>query len=333
MKLKLKNIFSLLITLSLLSLSLIGLTHLLRPVDLDIAVDAVEVFHELPKDSIDVLCLGSSHMWRGLDPLTLYHEHGFSVYNYGCVAQKINTTLLFLQDAFRMQSPRVIIIDAFYANRLNDNKTFNSELYSTKHISFSKNKLAYLHSIFGWDIEAYFAYLFPLASFHSNWETLFSVEDKTGIVPYRDLHETLGFAYSVSVTPSYLPSPGTKEQLPLDSKAVAVLDEIVALCKDHDAQLIFIVIPYEKEYQYDAAMRDYASKNDCLFLNLFDHLQEIGLDVSSDFSDTSHLNASGAAKVASFIGQYLADNFTLPDHSGQWNNPWEQRFNSSDPTE
>ena len=204
MKLKLKNIFSLLITLSLLSLSLIGVTHLLRPVDLDIAVDAVEVFHELPKDSIDVLCLGSSHMWRGLDPLTLYHEHGFSVYNYGCVAQKINTTLLFLQDAFRMQSPRVIIIDAFYANRLNDNKTFNSELYSTKHISFSKNKLAYLHSIFGWDIEAYFAYLFPLASFHSNWETLFSVEDKTGIVPYRDLHETLGFAYSVSVTPSYL---------------------------------------------------------------------------------------------------------------------------------
>ena len=306
MKKKLKSILYPVITIVILFCVVQYLGWVMRPIDLDIAVDAVDVFHELPKNSIDVLCLGSSHMWRGLDPVTIYREQNLSAYNYGCVYQKINTTLLFLQDAFRTQSPRVVVIDSFYANRLNTNNTMTNELYSTRHLPFSKAKMSYLYSLFGLDLEQYAAYFFPLAAFHSNWEALFSPENKQTIT-YKDLHETFGFAYSDSVVPSSFPSSSAKEQLPLDIDSIKVLDEIVTLCNTHNAQLVFITIPYEYEYKYANAMRDYAANNHCYYLNLFDHLQETDLNAATDFSDTSHLNVSGATKVASFVGKYIAD--------------------------
>ena len=314
MKKRLLNLFYFGTTLILLFVVIFGFGHLLRPVDLDIATEAVDTFHALPKNSVDVLCLGSSHMWRGLDPLTMYREYGITAYNYGCVYQKINTTLLFLQDAFLTQSPKIVVIDSFYANRLNTYNKLNNELYSTRHIRFTKEKLSYLHSVLGSDPEQYLAYFVPFAAFHGNWESLFQPDNDNTVRPSKRLSDTLGFAFSESTVPASFPIIFSAEQLPLNSDAIAVLDEIVSLCNEHQAHVVFITIPYEKEYQYVNAMRSYASANKCIYLNLFEHLEEIGYNGMTDFSDGSHLNASGAAKTASFLGAYLSDHFELTDH-------------------
>lgn len=50
----------------------------------------------------------------------------------------------------------------------------------------------------------------------------------------------------------------------------------------------------------------------------------MGLDEASDFSDTGHLNASGAAKIARYMGAYLKANYSLTDFRTRQDNLWEQ---------
>ena len=50
------------------------------------------------------------------------------------------------------------------------------------------------------------------------------------------------------------------------------------------------------------------------YLSLHDKMQEVGLDNRNDFYDWNHVNLSGADKVTSYLGQYLVENYDLPDN-------------------
>lgn len=309
---KRKNLVYTLITLVLIFLAVHFLGVLVRPANMDIAVDSAAAFHDMPENSIDVLCMGSSHMWRGYDPVTAYRKYGIASYNFGCYYQKINTTLLFLQDAFRTQSPKVVVIDTFYCNRLKSDDTFDGELYSTKKISFSADKLRYLHDCFGNDFEKYLNYFVPLTAFHGNWVSLFE-KDIGSDFSDIDLRDTFGFASSDRTVPSRLPDSTETEQRSLTPDAETVLRQIVTLCRKNGADPVFITIPYEEAFAYSDAMTTFAECNGCAYLDLFEYIEEIGLDAETDFSDASHLNSSGADKIASFIGKYLSEHFSLTD--------------------
>ena len=52
-------------------------------------------------------------------------------------------------------------------------------------------------------------------------------------------------------------------------------------------------------------------KNNLSFIELNDHLEEIGIDGKTDFADELHLNESGAEKTTDFIAKYLKDNYSF----------------------
>lgn len=83
---------------------------------------------------------------------------------------------------------------------------------------------------------------------------------------------------------------------------------------------------YRGEYNYADAMTVYAEEHGCDYLNLFEHLDEIGIDGASDFRDTGHLNDSGAAKVADYLGQYIIDHYEVSDMREIKGNQWEENF-------
>ena len=43
---------------------------------------------------------------------------------------------------------------------------------------------------------------------------------------------------------------------------------------------------------------------------------EIGIDFSTDFADSGHLNVHGAEKVSVYLADYMTAHFDLPDHRG-----------------
>lgn len=307
---KIKNLLYTLITLAAVCLSIHFMSFLLRPADMDTALQAVEVFHDLPENSVDVMCFGSSHMWYGLDPRVITSESGLSAYNFGCYYQKINTTLLFMQEAFRTQHPKAVIVDTFYANRLKSDEVFDGELYSTKKIRLSADKLSYLKQCFGSDVESYINYFFPFSVFHGNWKDLtFDFDNSTDF----GLRGCRGYAEFNAVTRSSFPVRKDQNSHILSEESISVLSKMTKLCKENGAELIFITIPYEEEYKYASAMKAFAEQNGCVYIDLFDHIEEIGLDPMTDFADRSHLNSSGAAKIGAFMGKYLTNNFSFAE--------------------
>ena len=71
----------------------------------------IEEFHDLEKDSLDVVFSGTSHMMYGLIPMQLYKERRIVSFNYGLSAHRISPLYHQLLNVFKTQSPKVVMID------------------------------------------------------------------------------------------------------------------------------------------------------------------------------------------------------------------------------
>lgn len=300
---------------------------LLRPTDTDIAFDAINTFHSMPKNSLEVIGYGSSHIWRGMNPMEMYKKYGIGAYNYGCNWQVINTTELFFKDSLRTQSPKVVLIETYLVNSLRQNVNMNDapEIYYTKAIPEFDGKRQYLKQCFGNDWERYLSYYMPLCAFHENWVNL-SRGSFLKSINSIDFSNTMGYVYTDTISPVAIADPSTFDQQPLSDDAIACLDEIVSICKENGIDIIFYTVPWEGAYAYGDAMKEYAEENDCVYFNLFEYIDETGINCETDFCDVGHLNNSGAIKVADFLGKYIVNHYDVTDMRMIEGNIWEQNL-------
>lgn len=325
MKKKLLSLLCVLLTAVLTAGAIKVLGDLVCPRELVEAADAVAAFHAMPPDSVEVITFGSSHMWYGLDPTVMYKKHGIAAYNYGCYWQKINTTLLFLSDSFRTQSPRIAVIDTFYVNRMKDSAEIDGEIYSTRKIRSPEFKREYLARCFGKDIDKYVGYYIPLYEFHDNWTDVGkdSFGNKADGV---DFSSSFGFFPHENIAPGKIEDQTSAEQLPLSAEAEENLDRIVTLCRENGVIPVLITIPYNEAYQYSVAVKEYAEQNGLDYLNFFEELEEMGFNGMTDFSDGAHLNICGAGKVADHLGAFLKSRYELTDMRTVPGNIWSERL-------
>lgn len=104
------------------------------------------------------------------------------------------------------------------------------------------------------------------------------------------------------------------------------MDDIVKTCDEKGIKLIFFTVPWKGQNNYSVAMSEYAKKQGCTYLDLFYHIEQVG--VSSDFYDDGHLNNTGAKKTADFLGAYLKENYELEDMRLVENNLWEDKIDN-----
>lgn len=322
MKRKIKILLSCAITFSLIIGLINRLGDLVRPIDTDIALNSIDAFHALPENSLEVIGFGSSHMWRGMSPMEMYEAYGIGAYNYGCNWQHINTTALFLKDSLRTQSPKVVLIETYLVNELLENTNIDGEIYYTRGIDWFQGKWQYLKQCFGDDKERYLSYFMPLCAFHDNWVNL-EMKNFQEIGDGLYFHKTMGLVYTENVTPITIPDSETFEQEELSESAKAVLDEMVSICNENDIEIIFYTAPHQGTYAYGDAMKKYAKENDCVYFNLYEYVEEVGIDGETDFADEGHLNNSGAVKVSDFLGEYIVNNYDVTDMRTIKGNMWE----------
>ncbi|MBP3683813.1 MAG: hypothetical protein J6J12_02460 [Oscillospiraceae bacterium] len=321
-----KGLINCIITIILIAVFVQYAGYLVRPLDTDGAIASINAFHTLPEHSLEVIGFGSSHMWRGMDPRVMYEEYGIGAYNYGCNWQKCNTTSLFIQDALRTQSPKVVVIEAYFLYSLLQDTDMNGEIYYTKAIPESPAKWHYLKQCFGDDWERYLSYYMPLAAFHDKWTNI-SRQSFNKRSEGNEFWYTLGFVPSGTVTEIVIPEQKTEKKI--NKQALSEIDYIVQLCKEKNIEVVFYVAPYEGEFVFTEAMSQLASNYGYPFLNLFALREEIGIDGNTDFSDAMHLNTAGSQKVARYLGQYLSDYYDLTDMREVQGNFWESQLHVS----
>lgn len=298
--------------------------RLFRPLNTDLSFNTIDTFHSLPKDSVEVIVYGSSHAHIGVNVMEMYERYGIGAYNYGNKWQNINTTALFVQDSLRTQSPKVALIETYHVNDLRTDIDMNGEIYYTRAIPFSDAKKRYLEQCFGGDLKRYLAYYEPFIAFHKNWDHLqkgsfLANSDRT------DFYKTMGYwRYKDKVMKIHIEDPRTYEQKALSKEAVQVLDQIVEACNAAHTEVIFYTAPYEAEYHYFDALEQYAQEHGCTYIDLFEKMDEIGIDCDTDFCDKHHMTISGATKVADYLGRYIVENYDVTDMRKIDGNLWEK---------
>lgn len=296
----------LLITILLCFIQYTG--RLLNPKWTDLQMKAVEAFHYLPENSVEVLIYGSSHAWKGVDTRVMQEKYGIKAYNYGGNWQRINTTSLFIKDSLRTQSPKIILIETYNVAAVLQDTELNGEIYYTKAIDMFNGKKEYLNQCFGENKERWLSYYFPLIMFHSNWNNIDYENFSNGGEPEKYI-EQLGYEMVNGEVPVSIDNYKEYKQYDLEENSIAILNDIANMCKENDIEIIFFTVPYQGAYGYYEAMEKYAAENNCVYLNLFENMEEIGLDELTDFKDIGHLNNNGAAKVADYLSKYIIENY------------------------
>lgn len=322
MKKTIQRFLSVIITLTLIFTGIQVLGYLVRPTDTDGAYHQVDAFHSLPENTVEVILYGSSHAFRGVNAMQLYQGHGIGSYNYSWHWQKLNTVTLFLKDSLQTQTPKVVLIETFYCNKVLSDIDMNAEIYYSRYIHNKDAQRAYIQQCFGDKWTRYAAYYVPLIAFHDNWSSL-SVKSFRPLSSGKNLVNSMGFSHSSYIDPISTPYPDFPQE-ELSADATAELDKIVDICREKDIEIIFYTVPYQGEYCYSNAMAEYAKSKGYPYLDLFQYIDEIGLDGATDFSDPTHLNTSGATKVADFLGAYITEHYDVTDMRTIEGNIWEK---------
>lgn len=323
-KRKIEYCFCFVLTVAIIIGGCHKLGFIVRPVRTDSSIAAVNAFHSLPEDSVEVIGYGSSRMWRGMNPMEMYNKYGIGAYNYGGNWQLLNTTLLYIKDSLRTQNPKVALIElgAVGSYKLDDN--IDGEIYITTAIDGFDGKTQYLRECFGNDKERYLSYYMPLCAFHDNWIELSEESFDENFTARYDLASTLGFAEGDVITPIDITDYKKVSQEEIDARSIEILNEMVDVCRENDIEIIFYLAPAQKELHYTEAINRYAVEKGCAYLDLSQYIDEIGLEGSVDFADEDHLNTKGATKVADFLGKYIVDNYDVTDYRKSEDNIWKQ---------
>lgn len=335
MKKTIVNIFSCIVVLSAIVALLLYLGEVMRPTYTDMSVVAVKSFHELPKDSVEAVIFGSSHAWRGVDPMEMYKSEGIGAYNYGCNWQHINTTELFVSDALLTQTPKVVLIEAYRVGELIEDSNPDGEIYYTRTLKNTEEKKRYLKNCLGDDLERYLSYYLPFGLFHYNWEELKADNFYLDYIHNGTLVDSMGYAGtsektegdgvdSKAVFEMEIPDWHEFWQQPLSEKSLDELNRIMDMCNEKGTKVIFFTLPGNSgEYIYGNAMREYAEKNGAVYLDFYELAEDAGLDGKTDFADIEHLNNKGASKIGAYLAKYIRENYDVTDFRTIEGNIWE----------
>ena len=140
------------------------------------------------RSAYDLLFFGSSHIFNGLLPLTLYEQTGIFSYNLGMTNEYPAVTYWRLRDALNRSDPQVVVIDVYRAlaaekmpKTENDLGLLHNSLDGMPLSLLKARAVADILDAAPLDFDGVFNYLFPLAQFHSRYDSL--TEDD--FHPYR----------------------------------------------------------------------------------------------------------------------------------------------------
>lgn len=284
----------------------------------------VNGFYAEQKDSVDLLVVGSSNSFCTIDPVALYGQYGIAAYDFGSSSQPINISLLYIQEAFKRQKPKVVALEANMLigdSMLRENEAALRWGYTD--IPLSLNKLRAIYESTGKPDERFFSYVFPLFRYHNRWKevskTDFTYYSADKFNPSKGYLETQSVSEGGAALSEYMSVTQNNGESLISSETYGYLCKIQKLCEKNNASLMLFKSPKQGWYKaYHDAVDECAETLGIRYVdyNELFYNGEIPLDVYSDFRDGDHLNDFGAAKVTAHFGEYVSEAYGLADRRG-----------------
>ena len=244
-----------------------------------------------PDNTIDVLIIGDSESINSINPLRIWEQHGIASYCCGTSLQLLSYSEYFLHQAFKSQSPKIVILET---NEIFREVTLDDLL---------------LHQM---------EMVFPLFSFHSRWKVL-SFRDISPVINYTHVDVEKGYYFSTVVSGTddsdYMKEMPGEEPIP--SINMFYLRKIKSFCKEKGVKLVLVSTPSVVNWDYmkHNSIQRISEEEGIEFIDMNLLRKEIPIDWKTDTRDRGdHVNYYGAEKVSAYLGKYLSETGLFESH-------------------
>ncbi|MDE7333541.1 MAG: hypothetical protein K2O16_15225 [Lachnospiraceae bacterium] len=271
-----------------------------------------------PKDSIDVVMMGTSHVHCNINTALLWEVYGIAAYDYSGAEQPLWMTYYYLKEFYKYQSPKAVILDMYAPARFKEDYQYDWMAENVYGMRFSINKLQMLSASV--EPARFFEYFPSFAVYHSRYGDLETEDFENFFWDEKEKEAFKGYTPYWDQTPQERPGVSEDKSGGLTEKSEKYLRKIIALTKEKGSDLVLIVAPYvitaEDKQTYNRIV-EIAVEEGVTFINYNEYYNEIGLDFNEDFHDESHLNYWGSCKFSDYLGNFLTYNDSIPDRRGQ----------------
>ncbi len=302
------------LALLLATLGLISNTLIMKRTD---GITTMKGLYAQPKDSIDLLVLGSSHAGMNTDAGILWSEYGISSYMLWGSIQPFWNSYHFLVEALKTQTPKVVLLETYAATFSFEYSDDARQITNVCGMKWSKNKWEAIKVTTPEENWENFAVGLPL--WHTRYNEL--TENDFAYYPWSerlDLEKGTGIKTgSGNVTLENVEH--MTQTTPLAPKQEEYLRKIIELCAEKQIPIVLynsVTVPRAAEQPFYNEAARIAAEYDCPYLNLNTMDSTLGIVREDIWTDNSHLNSSGAYKISRYLAEFLKANYDLPDHRG-----------------
>lgn len=289
-----------------------------------------QFFYSLPRNSVDLLIVGSSHAFSSFDPEIFDGLSGKRTCILASNSQTVTQTYFNVKEALHYQKPELILLEAFGIDgncnwqekngRPLGGDAFDRDWKKESNIDGMRLDLVKLEAIFEQYTPRNWPYaLFKICRAHQNWKdtTQISLNFSRMRQPEQDFS-----CFRPSVTQmspetieKYSEMKSSKNKFYLCEENQKYFHKLAQLCRENGIRLFVVMAPmydgYIEKINYESrfqAIASLAQSEQVSYLDCNKVYDEIGLE-ATDFEDAfnsyHHLNAQGAEKVSRYVAERI----------------------------
>lgn len=289
-------------------------------------------YKKLEKNTVDAVYLGSSGVDRFWIASKAYDDYGMTVYPLSTEGAQSWSILPMLKEAFRYQTPKLVIVDIRPFIKMNATITYSSadvcsrrvidmlNFFSPNRISMINNTVKAMKAIYPDKDADFMSYYFSFIRYHEMWTDDDFSFDNMG----ENEYDYLGFymAKDYSIHKASIDGPAfSNERRAIDQVHSHFLKELLDYARKQKINLLFVSSPKSVKVQQAATsnmifdvLKDYGIPY--IDFNSKENVEKYPFDLKEDFYNSDHVNYYGALKFTEYLAEYLDDNYGLTDHRG-----------------
>ena len=285
----------------------------------DYGICSMMNLYRQPKDSIDVLAVGTSLAYSGINTNVLWQEYGIAAYNLCSAEQPFWVSYYTIREVLKTQHPKLILLDAKPAIYTRDYSRRGRTILSTFGIRGLENRIGAILACVEKPQDAV-SYILGLPEVHSNYAKL---EAADFVLPPDNGgrgESWKGYIETDAVEKHQKPSlVYNAVRRNMNEREEEYARKIFELARQENIPLLLIGLPnpdYANDHMYYNSLWSVAAEYGFSGINYNDPSLRFGLRYSSDFADWQHLNVKGSMTFSHRLGEDLQAMFDLPDHRG-----------------
>lgn len=276
-------------------------------------------YYRQEKGTVDVLAVGTSLTYTNLNTNILWDEYGIACYDLATAEQPYWSTYAYLCEAFRVQKPKLVLLDLKAMTYLDDRVDRTRTVLCTFGILNPVTRLKAIYECV--EPEEFLGYALAFPQIHTNYVNNKKTDwilpptngnrggNWKGFIEKNETaeHETpsINFAFK---TPKYV-----------NEHESGFFEKILQLCIENDVPVMLIGYPnadYKHDHLYYCAGFEIAEKYGITGINYNLPENAVGINYATECADWQHLNILGSSKLTRAVGRDLKELFDLEDHRG-----------------